>query len=172
MPQVFTLGQPALSKPDGWQPSHRPSGLATLHFHQDCFSPWPPTTEANEALNKAGGLHLCVRWNTKLLTITLEPRYVELGYLELPAISNRIGFALELPLEVQSRHLVIRCTESWEMYWRVHGNESNIRLTGLAAANAVGTKLLVLMLILGIKLLLQKFDIDLELFLNTLEISR
>ena len=29
---------------------------------------------------------------------TVEPRYVELGYLELPAISNRIGFPLDLPL--------------------------------------------------------------------------
>ena len=33
---------------------------------------------------------------------TVEPRYVELGYLELPAISNRIGFPLDLPLFFQS----------------------------------------------------------------------
>ena len=33
---------------------------------------------------------------------TVEPRYVELGYLELPAISNRIGFPLDLPLFYQS----------------------------------------------------------------------
>ena len=31
-------------------------------------------------------------------THTVEPRYVELGYLELPAISNRILFPLDLPL--------------------------------------------------------------------------
>ena len=41
--------------------------------------------------------------------------------------------------EVQSRHLLTRCTESWEMlYWRVHGNKNKIRL---AAANAEGKKL-------------------------------
>ena len=33
---------------------------------------------------------------------TVEPRYVELGYLELHAISNRIGFPLDLPLFFQS----------------------------------------------------------------------
>ena len=33
---------------------------------------------------------------------TVEPSYVELGYLELPAISNRIGFSLDLPLFFQS----------------------------------------------------------------------
>ena len=119
---------------------------------------------------------------------TVEPRYVELGYLELSAISNRIGFPwicsclvysviyyglsrtrlfwtphyLELflaPLssnqprtsiwseetlvnisqDVQSWHLLTRCSESWETYWHVHGNKS--RLTGLAAANAEGDKL-------------------------------
>ena len=121
---------------------------------------------------------------------TVEPRYVELGYPELPAISNRIAFPLDLPLffsviyyglsrtrssrtarylelflapvswnqprlsrtllhseeelvkisqEVQSRHFLTRCTESWEMYWRVHGNESKARLTG--TANTEGDKL-------------------------------
>ena len=89
--------------------------------------------------------------------VTVEPRYLELGHLELPAISNRIGFPLDLPLcffshllsrtplsrkqEVQSRHLVTRCIESWEMYWRVRGNESKVRLTGLTTANAEGDKL-------------------------------
>ena len=29
---------------------------------------------------------------------TVEPRYVELGYLELPAISNRIGLPLDMPV--------------------------------------------------------------------------
>ena len=29
--------------------------------------------------------------------------------------------------EVQWRHLLTRCTESWETYWRVHGNESKIQ---------------------------------------------
>ena len=29
-------------------------------------------------------------------------RYFELGYLELPAISNRLGFPLDLPLFIQS----------------------------------------------------------------------
>ena len=33
---------------------------------------------------------------------TVEPRYVELGYPELPALSNRIGFPLDLPLFFQS----------------------------------------------------------------------
>ena len=32
----------------------------------------------------------------------IEPRYVELGYLELPAISNRLGFPLDLPFFFQS----------------------------------------------------------------------
>ena len=132
---------------------------------------------------------------------------VEPGYLELPAISNRIGFPLDLPLffqsftmgylelgylehpaisncssslklkstpaisnfstfrrnisirehlagsEVQLRHLVTR----WEMYWRVRGNESKVRLTGRTTVNAEGDKLPVFV-ILGIKLLFQKFD--------------
>ena len=34
--------------------------------------------------------------------IQVEPRHVELGYFELPAISNRIGFPLVLPLFYQS----------------------------------------------------------------------
>ena len=29
---------------------------------------------------------------------TVQPRYLELGHLELPAISNRLGFPLDLPL--------------------------------------------------------------------------
>ena len=36
--------------------------------------------------------------------------------------------------EVQSRHLLTRCTESWGMYRRVHGiNQCKARLTGLTA---------------------------------------
>ena len=42
-------------------------------------------------------------------------------------------------------------------YWRVHGNERKVTLTGLAAANGEGDKLPVFVPILGIKLLLQKF---------------
>ena len=63
------------------------------------------------------------------------------------------------------------------MYWRVHGKESKVKLTGLTTANTDGDRYL---LILGIKLLLQKFDPNLaisnprylELFLETLESSR
>ena len=62
-----------------------------------------------------------------------------------PTISNFLLRSEEtlvnISQEVQSRHLLTRCTESWEMYWRVHGNESKVRLTGLAAANAEGDKL-------------------------------
>ena len=123
-------------------------------------------------------------WTSNVSVCTVEPRYVELGYLELLAISNRIGFSLDLPMyfhyglsqtrssrtpcylelflapfstnqpslsrtllhseetlvkisqEVQSRHLVTRCTESCKLYWRVHGNKSKVRLTGLTTANA------------------------------------
>ena len=32
----------------------------------------------------------------------VEPDYVELGYLKLPALSNRIGFPFNLPLFLQS----------------------------------------------------------------------
>ena len=76
--------------------------------------------------------------------------YLELGYLEHPAVSNYFslplaqinpGYLEKLSQEVQSRHLLTRCTESWEMHWRVHGNyESKVRL-GLAVANAEGDKL-------------------------------
>ena len=38
---------------------------------------------------------------------------------------------LSISQEVQSRHLLTRSTESWEMYWSVHGKESKVRLTGL-----------------------------------------
>ena len=110
---------------------------------------------------------------------TVEPRYVELGNLELPAISNRLGFPLDLLLFSQSftmgylelgyleqpaisnyitfrrnigqnrsgsavkapRSLTSRCTESWEMYWRVYGNESKVKLTELTTANTEGDKL-------------------------------
>ena len=61
---------------------------------------------------------------------------------------NSWGFPLTRELtvfkisqEVQSRHLVTRCTESWEMYWHVLGNESKVRLTGLTTTNAEGDKL-------------------------------
>ena len=79
--------------------------------------------------------------------------YLELGYFEHPAISN----CFSLPLAqvnhgylelyyVRKKHCstsvkkcsqgkMTRCTESWETYWRVHGNESKVRLTGLAVAN-------------------------------------
>ena len=42
---------------------------------------------------------------------------------------------------MQSRHIVTRCIETWEMYWRVRGNESKVRLIGLTTANAEGDKL-------------------------------
>ena len=93
---------------------------------------------------------------------TVEPRYVELGYLEqptisncfspwlksTPAISNFTTFQKEKTLvnisqEVQSRHLLTRCTESWQMYWRVHGNENKVNLTARAAANAEGDNICV-----------------------------
>ena len=80
--------------------------------------------------------------------------YLEIGYLEHPTISNSFSLPLaqinpgyleetlvKISQEVQSRHLVTKCTESWEMYWHVHGNESKVRLTGLTTANAEGGKL-------------------------------
>ena len=36
---------------------------------------------------------------------TLEPHYVDLDYIKLPSISNRIGFLLDLPLFFQSLKL-------------------------------------------------------------------
>ena len=79
--------------------------------------------------------------------------YLELGYFEHPSFSNQPqlswnllrseGTLVKISQEVQSRHLLTRRAESWEMYWRVHGNESTVRLTGLAAANAEGDRLLV-----------------------------
>ena len=87
--------------------------------------------------------------------------YLELGYLEHSAISNcfflplaqinpgylklcyvpKKNWSTSVSQIVQSRHLLTRCTESWKMYWRVPGNESKAKLTGLAAANAEGDKL-------------------------------
>ena len=59
-------------------------------------------------------------------TATVEPHYV--GYLKLPAISNRIGFPLDLPLLFQSFH----GNES-----KVgNSNESKVRLTGLCCCES------------------------------------
>ena len=161
---------------------------------------------------------------------TVEPRYVELGYLELPAISNRIGFPLDLPLFFQSFTLgylelgylehpaISNCFSlSWaqidpgyqELYyvpkkvwstsvrkcsqgtsWQdVLKAEKCIDVFMVTKAKSNWLDLLLRMqkatscrylLILGIKLLLQKFDANLaisnprylELFFNTLESSR
>ena len=117
------------------------------------------------------------QFQTSVNRTTVEPRYVELGYLKqnmislgfflshlLWAISNSVIANTPLYLElflaplssnqpwlsrtllrseetlvkisqkVQSRHLPTRCTDSWEMYWRVYViNESKVRLTGLTA---------------------------------------
>ena len=53
-----------------------------------------------------------------------------------------------------------RCTESWKVYWRVHGNESKVRLTGLTAANAEGDKLPVFV---GSNYYSEKFDTNLNI---------
>ena len=98
-----------------------------------------------------GGVHL------NHYSITVEPCYVELGYLELPAISN----CFSLPLAqidpgylelyyVPKKHWstsVRKCSQgiSWQDVLKadkcVHANERKVRLTGLAAANAEGDKL-------------------------------
>ena len=73
-------------------------------------------------------------WNSysteRLIGCTVEPRYVELGYLELPAISNRIGFSLDLPVFFQSftmGYLELGCLE--------HPAISNCFLLPLAQIN-------------------------------------
>ena len=131
---------------------------------------------------------------------TVEPRYVKLGYLELPAISNcfSLPFAQIHPgyLEFyyvpkkhwsksvrkcsKAGHLMTRCTESWELYidvFTVMKAKSDWLDLPLRIQKATSCRYL---LILGIKPLLQKFDANLaisnprylELFLETLESSR
>ena len=121
--------------------------------------------------------------------------YLELGYLKHPTISNRFSLPLAqtnpgylelyyIPKKQWSKS-VWECsqgtpwqdvyTESWEMYyWRVHGNWLDLPLWMQKATSCR------YLLILGIKLLLQKFEYKLaisnprylELFLETLEGSR
>ena len=80
--------------------------------------------------------------------LSRTPCYLDLFLSALSSNKPRLSRTLlrseetlvNISQEVQSRHLT-RCTESWEMYWRVHGNGSKVKLTGLAAANAEGDKL-------------------------------
>ena len=62
---------------------------------------WPPTDTSFDFVT---WLELRVPFGQGFTQMedTVEPRYVELGYLELPAISNRIGFPLDLPLFFES----------------------------------------------------------------------
>ena len=77
------------------------------------------------------------------------PRNLEPFLAPLSSSSPRLSQTLlrseetlvKISQEVQTRHVTTRCTESWELYWRVHGNESKVRLTGLTTANAEGNKL-------------------------------
>ena len=78
------------------------------------------------------------------------PRSLELFLSPLSSNQPRLSQTLlqsretlvDINQEVQSRHLLTRSTESREMYCQcVHGKESNVRLTGLAAGNAEVDKL-------------------------------
>ena len=101
-------------------------------------------------------------WITSQKNSTVKPRYVELGYLEHPAISNCISLPLAeinpgylelyfVPNEINTGQnqsgSAVRAPRD-KMYWKLrnvltsHGNESKVRLTGLrTTANADGDKL-------------------------------
>ena len=89
-------------------------------------------------------------------------RYLELFLAPLSWNQPRLSRTLlryeetlvKIRQEVQSRHLLTRCTESWEMYWRAHGiNESKVRTDWTYRWMQKATSCRCL----GIKLLLQKF---------------
>ena len=74
--------------------------------------------------------------------LSRTPRYLELFLAPFGSNQLRLSRTLlrseetlvNIGQEVQSRQLLTICTEIWGTYWRVHGNESKVRLTGLASA--------------------------------------
>ena len=69
--------------------------------------------------------HLHIVWSLLSRTFFLSP-----WLKSTPAISNCITFQttlVNISQEVQSRHLLSRCTESWKMYWCVPGMEYDKR---------------------------------------------
>ena len=114
--------------------------------------------------------------------LSRTPRYLELFLALLssnpPRLSRTLLYSEEtlvkISQEVQSKHLMTRCTESWEIHWRVHGNESKVRLTGLTTANTEGDKLPVFVNFRDQTITpeIWRQPRYLELFLETLESSR
>ena len=82
-----------------------------------------------------------------------------------PATSNVRYEETLVSQEVQPMHLLTKCTESWQMYWRVHGKEIKSDWLDLPLRMQKTTSCRCL-LILGIKLLLQKFDANLAAISN------
>ena len=120
--------------------------------------------------------------------LSRTPRYLELLFAPLSSNQPRLSRTslhseetlVKFSQEVQSKHLVTRCTESWEMYWRVTVIKVKSDWLDLPLRIVQRATSCRYLLILGIKLLLQKFDANLaisnprylELFLDTLESSR
>ena len=76
--------------------------------------------------------------------LSRTPRYLELFLAPFGSNQLRLSRTLlrseetlvNIGQEVQSRQLLTISTEIWETYWRVRGNESKVRLTGLAIAKS------------------------------------
>ena len=86
--------------------------------------------------------------------LSRTPRYLEM-FLSRTLLRSEETL-VDISEEVQPMHLLTRCTESWQMYWRVHGNEAKSNWLDLLLRMQKATSCRYL-LILGVKLLLPKF---------------